>query len=391
MDFIKYPVTLDENIVSSEILRIRREQLGFSQQQVADGAKIQLRQYQRLETGERSIENATLKTALCICAVLKLNPYTFFPEAEGMNKYREQTPRNEDDAITKEEAIPMMLQKACELMNAECGTNYSLDNIKVAYCTMTDVLEVYKDFTTQYGFHSESRTIDDYETVFAEAFVGPTDIDDPGHVDGILIRKDAPAMLDNPEYYMMILVHELSHIFCTTHETDSAGKAGQRFYDLYCMDTPGTPAEYYNNGYMCAGYAIWREFIADIIQDIVYQQPSKHLDDIAPILRLWANDVKVGNAAAKLSFQRYLSEIMNSWEGGEAETFDELEPVLKTLKLPFIRIIKFVFDNLHGKDCHKITPEFIEKLGGMYLADMIQNTPPNELMKLARTYGYDPM
>lgn len=389
MKFIDYPITLDEKIISSKILRIRREELGFSQQEVANGSGIQLRQYQRFESGERNIENATLKTALSICAVLKLDPYTFSPEAESMNKYFEQINREHKDTISKEEAIPLLLQKACDLFNEECGTNYSLENIKVAYCTMSDAVEVYKDFTEKYGFHSGRRNMDDFEFVLAEAFVGQTDIDDPNHVDGILVRKDPPAAMDNPEYYMGILVHELAHIFCITHEIETAGKNGQRFFDLYCADTPGTPAEMYNNGYMNAGYAIWYKFIADIVQDIIYQQPSKHLDQIIPVLLLLADDMKIGNLMAKASLSRYLAEIMNTWEGSEAETFNELRPILEDLKLPFIRIIEHVFNNLHGKDCHKIDPEFIEDLGTMYITEMIANTPQDKMMECLQAYEYD--
>lgn len=389
MEFINYSIPLNEEIFSPEILRIRREQLGFSQQQVADGARTQLRQYQRLESGERNIESATLKTALCICAVLKLNSFTFFPETEGMNKYREQTARESNDAMTKEETVPILLQKACELVNELCHTNYSLENIKIAYCTVTDAVDVYKAFTKQYGFHSGTCKKTDFESILAEAFVGETDIDDPNHVDGILIRKDPPAELDDPETYLTVLVHELCHIFCTTHEIPTEGKAGKRFFDLYCADIPGTPSEEYNNGYMNAGYTIWREFIAEILQDIVYQQPSKHLSQIAPVLRFLAKDVKVGNSQAKSSFHRYLSEIMNAWEGSEADTFDELKPELEELNLPFIRIIEHVFNNLHGKNCHTITPEFIEDLGAMFFSDSIANTPHDELMKFAQSYGYD--
>lgn len=387
MEFIDCPIVPGEPISSPAILRARREELKMSQQQVADAANMQLRQYQRLESGERSLENATMKTALSVCAVLRLDPFIFFPETEQMNRYMTNT-SDSDRTMPKEEAIPLLLQKACDMFNEECHTYYSLENIKVAYCTMSDIVDVYRSFTKQYGFHSENRSKADFEAILCEAFVGQTDIDDPAHVDGILIRKDPPAELDNPDYYLIMLVHELSHIFCTTHETDTAGKAGQRFYDLYCADEPGTPAKEYNNGYMNAGYAIWREFIAEIIQDIVYQQPSKHLDKIAPVLLLLADEVKVGNTAAKSALHRYLSEIMNTWEGSEAETFEDLKPMLEELDLPFIRIVKHVFNNLHGKDCHKIDPDFIEDLGSMYIAEAIKNTPPDEMMKFAQSRGY---
>lgn len=61
------------------ILLTRRQQLGMTQQQVADAAGIQLRQYQRLESGERSMSGASMRIGLSICTVLKLDPYRFEP------------------------------------------------------------------------------------------------------------------------------------------------------------------------------------------------------------------------------------------------------------------------------------------------------------------------
>lgn len=59
------------------VLYRRRKQLRMTQQQVADAAKIQLRQYQRLESGERSMASASLRIGLSICSVLKLDPRRF--------------------------------------------------------------------------------------------------------------------------------------------------------------------------------------------------------------------------------------------------------------------------------------------------------------------------
>ena len=59
-----------------EVLRSRREQLGFTQQEVADRAGIKLPQYQRLEAGTRKIDGCSMSIGLAICAVLLLDPYT---------------------------------------------------------------------------------------------------------------------------------------------------------------------------------------------------------------------------------------------------------------------------------------------------------------------------
>ena len=59
------------------ILISRRKQLKMTQKQVADAAHIQLRQYQRLESGERSMASASMRIGLSICSVLKLDPRRF--------------------------------------------------------------------------------------------------------------------------------------------------------------------------------------------------------------------------------------------------------------------------------------------------------------------------
>ncbi|MCM1364945.1 MAG: helix-turn-helix transcriptional regulator [Faecalibacterium sp.] len=59
------------------ILLSRREELGMTQQQVADAAQIHLQQYQRLESGKRNMSGASLRIALSICDVLQLDPHRF--------------------------------------------------------------------------------------------------------------------------------------------------------------------------------------------------------------------------------------------------------------------------------------------------------------------------
>ena len=58
-------------------LKYRREELGLSQQQVATAAGINLRQYQRLESGERKMSSSSMRIGLSICRVLMLDPYRF--------------------------------------------------------------------------------------------------------------------------------------------------------------------------------------------------------------------------------------------------------------------------------------------------------------------------
>ena len=64
-----------------QILQSRREQLGLSQQQVADIAHIQLRQYQRLESAQQYLSGCSMRIGLSVCAALYMDPY----ELVGLN------------------------------------------------------------------------------------------------------------------------------------------------------------------------------------------------------------------------------------------------------------------------------------------------------------------
>ena len=51
-----------------EELAKQREALGLTQQQVADRAGILIRQYQRLESGERSLDSTSFRIGLNVCS-----------------------------------------------------------------------------------------------------------------------------------------------------------------------------------------------------------------------------------------------------------------------------------------------------------------------------------
>ena len=55
------------------ILKMRREELGFTQRQIADETGMELQQYQRYEYGKQLFVNARMKQGLRICAVLELD------------------------------------------------------------------------------------------------------------------------------------------------------------------------------------------------------------------------------------------------------------------------------------------------------------------------------
>lgn len=70
-----YLLELDRHILLG-----RRKELGMTQAQVAEAAGIKVRQYQRFESGERTMAAASMRIGLSICAVLELDPYRFVPK-----------------------------------------------------------------------------------------------------------------------------------------------------------------------------------------------------------------------------------------------------------------------------------------------------------------------
>ena len=56
------------------IIRDARKAMGYSQQQVATIIGVHIRQYQRIECGERDIRFASMKLGLSICALLGIDP-----------------------------------------------------------------------------------------------------------------------------------------------------------------------------------------------------------------------------------------------------------------------------------------------------------------------------
>lgn len=69
-------------LTDGQVLHHRREEMGLTQQQVADKAGIQLRQYQRFESNERGLSGASMRIGLSVCSVLKLDPYEVMPNAD---------------------------------------------------------------------------------------------------------------------------------------------------------------------------------------------------------------------------------------------------------------------------------------------------------------------
>ena len=86
----------------------QREALGLTQQQVADKAGILIRQYQRLESGERSLDSTSFRIGLNVCYALQIDP-RFYCEArikEAGQRAREQGLLKAEDMAEVSHAAP---------------------------------------------------------------------------------------------------------------------------------------------------------------------------------------------------------------------------------------------------------------------------------------------
>ena len=64
----------DQRTAQADVIRSARLRKGYTQHEAAEKAGISLRIYQRLESGERKIRNAAMRTGIGLCAALDLDP-----------------------------------------------------------------------------------------------------------------------------------------------------------------------------------------------------------------------------------------------------------------------------------------------------------------------------
>ena len=92
---------MDNENLPQHILKKRREKLGLTQRQVADIASIDIRLYQRLESGERQISRTSFRIGVAIADVLKLDVHELIHNptvGEYLNEKKEFVrPNNEID------------------------------------------------------------------------------------------------------------------------------------------------------------------------------------------------------------------------------------------------------------------------------------------------------
>lgn len=245
---------------------------------------------------------------------------------------------------------------AAETLNERMGTEFSEDNLVLSCFQTENQQEVFEQFCKQYfpDRLTDRYKEDGYFDFHASAFVGEGE----NSVDGVLLRTDVER---TPATLYHILLHELAHIFCTHNEL-----GGDSFYKRCCMDDTLSSEE---DGAINAGYAIWRELIAELI---AFEMDDNcivlALEDKDDILRYYMEELGGGNR--KMAVSMILCEALTSREGEPAATWNatkrkvaKYEPFDDPL---FMDLLELVVRKLK-KNFVEIDRDFILELGSRYL------------------------
>ena len=245
---------------------------------------------------------------------------------------------------------------AAETLNESMGTEFSEDNLVLCCFQTENQQEVFEQFCKQYfpDRLTDRYKEDGYFDFHASAFVGEGE----NRVDGVLLRTDVER---TPATLYHILLHELAHIFCTHNEL-----GGDSFYKRYCMDDTLSSEE---DGAINAGYAIWRELIAELIASEKDDNcVVLSLEDKENILRYYMEELEDGNR--KMAVSMILCEALTSREGEPAATWNatkrkvtKYEPFDDPL---FMDLLELVVRKLK-KNFVEIDRDFILELGSRYL------------------------
>lgn len=240
---------------------------------------------------------------------------------------------------------------AMQCFKDEMNFNISPENTVFEFFTPDNGIKVYEAFCKRYfpALIQENYKAEGYfESFAASTFVGE-------ECYGILIRLD----LDFPPAEIFrIFLHEISHIYCTVNEIDVG-----RFFDRYCHCNDVT-----EDGIMNAGYAIWREAIADIMAQRVHPYGGRYtLKYVKPYVEELYNQISYRNPESKKAMSLILVYFMVSDEVVKAKDWSKAEAKIK--KVIFFDdelmygILKLIYANLSKEQYWKFTPDFIFELG----------------------------
>ena len=254
-----------------------------------------------------------------------------------------------------------IVEMAMNMFNRQMGTDFSLENVEVRFVSRDDAEEVIPVFLKNYKDAVEPvMFVPGYiETIRAEAFV-------TSDRQGILARTDLDDV--NGYQWSHLILHELSHIFCTRNELESK----ELFYKKYCVNFTDNTIE---DGYINAGYTIWKEFIAEFMAIIIDEDMAdNHLSMFSRHSNHMVNEIETFVNDDKLCMSAILIDIISSVETGCFENFEEVTDALRHYGYSRVlesknltEIVRNVFEAINTKPFWQIDLDLIETLGSLYV------------------------
>lgn len=254
-----------------------------------------------------------------------------------------------------------IVEMAMNMFNRQIGTDFSLENVEVQLVSRKNADEVLPVFLENYKDAVEPvMFVPGYiETIRAEAFV-------TSDRQGILARTDLDDV--NGYQWKHLILHELSHIFCTKNELESK----ERFYKKYCENFTDNEIE---DGYINAGYTIWKEFIAEFMAIIIDEDMAdNHLNMFARHSNYMVDEIEAMVNDDKLCMSAILIDIISSVEIPNSEDFEEVIEALKHYGYSkviesrnLLEIVRNVYEKVFTKPFWQIDLDFIETLGSLYV------------------------
>lgn len=260
--------------------------------------------------------------------------------------------------MVKDESLYLaIVDDAFDMFNRQMRTDYSRDNIEVKLIDAKSADKEISKFLENYPEVIEEQMLEPgyYRSIRAEAFVS-------SDRKGMILRTDTG---EHDLAWRHLVLHELCHIYAVTHELD-----GANFYKKYCIDYAEGEIQ---DGIINAGYAIWREFVAEFfahlldedLMDGVLDANVDHLEWLLDDIEDLVDDAKYCVSAVLIDLFT-TREVMQEpdIEGVLALTgqFDRLSSE------NWKGIIQIIYEQIFREEFYKIDIDFISELGSYYIS-----------------------
>ena len=271
---------------------------------------------------------------------------------------------SEKKADIDQQALSHLMESCSLQFNSFIADDFfKNDNLVVAFFVPSEGVQVYEELCSKY---CPSHLEEDYRAAgYMESFIALALPGKPKNA--IMVRVDK-TNVHTTEWRHLIL-HEMAHIYLAANEF-----GGKDFYQEHCADDKGNVQR---NGIINAGYAVWREFIADylaVVIDIDYirltiPQLKTQVDNLSESI-YW------GNPNSKIAASILLAYILTSKAVRRSENLKEALAFLQKHKFltndnrsPFFyAMIELCYQRTHSEDFGQIDLDFIIKLGRAYLS-----------------------